>query len=197
MKLIIGLGNPGKKYHETRHNLGFMILDHLSDAWGFSFKKEARLKAEFAELKDTLHEKIFFLKPHTFMNLSGQSVWPLVVFFKLNPEDLMVIYDDIDLPLGKMRFVQKGQSGGHKGIASMIESLGTTGFHRLKVGIGRPEVTEKEISDHVLERFTADESAVINQTIATAKSALEVYLKDGIKSAMNQFNGLKEKKTSC
>jgi len=188
MKLIVGLGNPGPKYQKTRHNFGFMLLDYVSHAQRFTFSHVPKFKGELAEVNDTLHQKIYYLKPQTYMNLSGQSVGPLVQFYKIAIDDILVVYDDIDLPLGKIRFARKGASGGHNGVRSIIEALGSQNFHRLKLGVGRPNVAQKEVSDHVLEKFHSDESKLFKETLERSAQALQNYIDDGVTSAMNQYN---------
>ena len=190
MKLIVGLGNPGEKYHRTRHNFGFMVLDQIAQTEGFVFKQAAKYTAELAVVQHVEYDKIFYLKPQTYMNLSGQSVAPLAAFYKIVPEDILVIYDDIDLPLGKLRLVKSGGAGGHNGIKSMIDCLGSQQFHRLKTGIGRPDIVAKEVSDHVLEPFTCAELSQIDKTLVLCAAAVDSYLKEGLDVAMNRYNGL-------
>lgn len=188
MKLIVGLGNPGKKYALTRHNFGFRLLDELADRLGFCFKHNARFQAEAASLSDPRHEKLFFLKPQTFMNQSGAAVAPFARFYKIAVKDILAVFDDVDLPLGKIRFARAGSAGGHNGIKSLIETLGTQDFPRLKLGIGRPAVVPKDTADHVLEKFTKDEEKAVKDVLSRAAQAVGVYLKEGIESAMNQYN---------
>jgi len=183
-KLIIGLGNPGRKYAGNRHNVGFQCLDRLAEAWDLSFsrrKHKALLaQGEIAGLKAIL------AKPQTFMNLSGQAVERLARFYKVPPESILVIYDDLDLPLGKIRLRPEGGSGGHKGMNSIIEHLGTDGFPRLRVGIGRP--THSDPVDYVLDDFAPDEQIAIEEAYERAVSAVELWLAEGIVAAMNRYN---------
>ena len=188
MKLIVGLGNPGKKYEGTRHNFGFEFLDFLAGDFGFSFQKSAKFRAEFAEIKNVPYQKVFFLKPHTFMNLSGESVQSLMSFYKLTLDDMLVIHDDVDLPLGKIRFVREGGSGGHNGINSIVNVCGGAGFNRLKLGVGRPKVVQQEVADHVLEKFSSEEAKDLQKIFQNCAEALKVYIADGIQVAMNQYN---------
>lgn len=188
MKLIVGLGNPGKKYEHSRHNFGFMLLDRLAADQGFSFENHAKFQGQLAEVRDRTHQKIFYLKPQTYMNLSGQAVGPLCQFYKLEPEDILVVFDDVDMPLGKVRFARQGRSGGHNGIRSIIETLGTQEFPRLKLGVGRPQVVQKEVSDHVLEKFSKEEFKQVTDILKTGKKAVQTYLDEGIERAMNLFN---------
>lgn len=188
MKLIVGLGNPGKNYEGTRHNFGFEFLDFVADDFNFSFQKSAKFKAEFAEIKNEAHQKIFFLKPQTYMNLSGESVQALLSFYKMTLGDILVIHDDIDLPFGKIRFVREGGSGGHNGIHSIAGICGGQSFHRLKLGVGRPKVVQQDVTDHVLEKFNSEEKKNTKKIFQTCAEALKIYLAEGIQVAMNQFN---------
>lgn len=157
MKLIAGLGNPGKKYEHTRHNAGFMALDAIAAANGFPpFSKTEKHRAEWSEGM-IAKEKTILLKPQTFMNLSGESVRSVMDFYRLKPEDLMVIHDDADLPLGTVRIRPNGSSGGHNGLKSLIAHLGTENFTRIRIGIGRPENPEIPLEDYVLGAWTKKE----------------------------------------
>jgi len=183
-KLIVGLGNPGRKYAGNRHNVGFQCLDRLAEAWGLSFSKRKHkallAQGEIAGLETTL------AKPQTFMNLSGEAVVRLARFYKLPPEGVLVIYDDLDLPLGKIRLRPEGGSGGHRGMSSIIEHLGTGGFPRLRVGIGRP--TRGDPVNYVLSDFAPDERMAIEEAYERAVSAIELWLAEGIEAAMNRYN---------
>ena len=183
-ELIVGLGNPGRKYAGNRHNVGFQCLDLLAEAWGLSFSKRKHkallAQGEIAGLKTTL------AKPQTFMNLSGEAVERLARFYKLPPQAILVIYDDLDLPLGRIRLRPEGGSGGHRGMKSIIEHLGTLGFPRLRVGIGRP--TRGDPVDYVLSDFAPDERMTIEETYERAISAVELWLAEGIAAAMNRYN---------
>ena len=183
-KLIVGLGNPGREYAGNRHNVGFQCLDRLAEAWGLSFSKRKHkallAQGKIAGLKTTL------AKPQTFMNLSGEAVERLARFYKLPPQGILVIYDDLDLPLGKIRLRPEGGSGGHRGMKSIIEHLGTGGFPRLRVGIGRP--THGDPVDYVLSDFAPDELMTIEETYERATSVVELWLAEGIVAAMNRYN---------
>ncbi|MGA9350391.1 MAG: aminoacyl-tRNA hydrolase [Anaerolineae bacterium] len=183
-KLIVGLGNPGRKYAGNRHNAGFQCLDRLAEAWGLSFSKRKHkallAQGEIASLTTIL------AKPQTFMNLSGEAVERLARFYKLPPEGFLVIYDDLDLPLGKIRLRPEGGSGGHRGMNSIIEHLGTGGFPRLRVGIGRP--TRGDPVNYVLSDFAPDERMAIEEAYERAVSAVELWLAEGIEAAMNRYN---------
>jgi PTH1 family peptidyl-tRNA hydrolase len=183
-KLIVGLGNPGREYADNRHNVGFQCLNRLAEAWGLSFNKRKHkallARGEMAGLKAIL------AKPQTFMNLSGEAVERLARSYNVPPEDILVIYDDLDLPLGKIRLRPRGGSGGHKGMNSIIEHLGTDAFPRLRVGIGRP--THGDPVDYVLEDFAPDERMAMEEAYERAISAVELWLTQGIVAAMNRYN---------
>lgn len=187
-KLIVGLGNPGKKYEKTRHNVGFMVVDELVRLrqlkWqGTKFSGEWTFESRAGNHRD------YFLKPQTYMNLSGDSVAALATFYKILPADILVIYDDLDLPLGRIRVAARGSSGGHNGIKSIIQTLGTEEFARVKIGIGRPSDARVATVDYVLMPFAASERGEVNQTIQRVVQAAQVYLQKGIQDAMNEFNG--------
>lgn len=183
-RLVIGLGNPGRKYASNRHNVGFQCVDRLAEARGllFSRRKHKALLAqgEIAGLK------VILAKPQTFMNLSGEAVKRLARFYKVPPGDILVIYDDLDLPLGKIRLRPDGGPGGHKGMKSIIAHLGTNGFPRLRMGIGRP--SHGDPVDYVLGDFAPDERIAIDEAYERAISAVELWLTEGIEAAMNQYN---------
>jgi PTH1 family peptidyl-tRNA hydrolase len=183
-KLIVGLGNPGRKYANNRHNVGFQCLDRLAEAWGLSFSRRKH-KALLAQ-GETAGLKVILAKPQTFMNLSGEAVERLARFYKVPPKDILVIYDDLDLPVGKIRLRPEGGSGGHKGMKSIIEHLGTNGFCRLRVGIGRPP--HGDPVDYVLGDFAPDERIAIDEARERAVSAVELWLAEGIVVAMNKYN---------
>ena len=183
-KLIVGLGNPGRKYAGNRHNVGFQCLDRLAKAWGLSFGRRKR-KALLAQ-GEIAGLKVILAKPQTFMNLSGEAVERLARFYKLPPESTLVIYDDLDLPVGKIRLRPEGGSGGHKGMKSIIEHLGANGFPRLRVGIGRPP--HGDPVDYVLEDFAPYELIVIERAYERVVSAVELWLVEGIAAAMNSYN---------
>jgi PTH1 family peptidyl-tRNA hydrolase len=191
-KLIIGLGNPGRKYAHNRHNVGFQCLDRLAQAHGFSFRggvlnrvKGRRAKASLA-LGKIADVGVVLARPLTYMNLSGQAVRQLVNFYRLAFEDILVIYDDLDLPLGTIRLRPEGGSGGHKGMRSIIEALGSQGFPRLRVGIGRPP--GNDAVSYVLSDFSADEQITLESVYEKVGAAVELFLRDGIEAAMNVYN---------
>jgi PTH1 family peptidyl-tRNA hydrolase len=188
MKAIIGLGNPGAEYEGTRHNAGFLVVDRLLEAaggrWGRTRFKGLAARARIAGAEVVLG------KPTTFMNLSGFFVSPLLNFYGLALDDLLVIHDDIDLPMGRLRFLREGGSGGHKGVQSLIEQLGTNRFCRLKLGVGRPE-TGGEVVNFVLSRFSRDDAQGLESAVEDCVRAVPVWVHDGIGQAMNAFNAKK------
>jgi PTH1 family peptidyl-tRNA hydrolase len=184
IKLIVGLGNPGVRYANSRHNIGFLVTERFARAHALDFGRK-RFNAQIAE--GTLGGlRILLCKPQTFMNSSGEAVGKLFAFYKVAPHDLLVVYDDLDLPLGKMRIRSRGSSGGHHGMESIIAHIGTSDFPRLRVGIGRPN--PKQDIDHVLGSFEDEERTVMDETFACAVEAIDVWLSDGITLAMNRFN---------
>jgi len=185
MKIVVGLGNPGAEYENHRHNVGFMVLDRFARKHGFEFAQK-KFRAQVAE-GFLGGEKVLLARPMTFMNLSGESVGPLVSFFKIPLDSLLVVADDLDIPLGEIRIRPKGGSGGHNGLKSVIRHLGTQEFPRLRVGIGRPP-GNMDPADYVLQPFSPDEMPVVQQVLETAVSAVETWLLEGIEAAMNRFN---------
>jgi len=189
MKLIVGLGNPGRSYAGNRHNIGFICLRHFARARGIKFDRKkglARIGAGTVE-----GNKLVLARPQTYMNNSGTSVSRLLRSFKVNPKDLLVIHDDLDLPPAKIRISSGSGSGGHKGINSIIEELGTREFTRLRVGIGRPaqpNPTEDDIIAYVLSDFTPQEKQDINQIIPKVSEAILCLLTEGLTPAMNKYN---------
>ncbi|NMB35385.1 MAG: aminoacyl-tRNA hydrolase [Firmicutes bacterium] len=185
MFLFVGLGNPGLKYALTRHNTGFWVIDEMA-ARGKVNLREIAGRSCLARAKFAGRE-VILAKPLTFMNRSGLAARALLRHFALKPEDLLVIYDDLDLPLGRLRLRPKGGSGGHRGLASIINFLQTADFPRLRLGIGRPEVTGNG-ADYVLSTFTPKEEEQILKTVQTAADALETFLAQGLQEAMNRYN---------
>ncbi|MDD2370942.1 MAG: aminoacyl-tRNA hydrolase [Firmicutes bacterium] len=186
MKLIVGLGNIGKEYQQTRHNIGFMFLDYLKDDWGLEFKEEKAFKGYIAS-KVIDGVKTYFLMPTTYMNLSGESVQVLSSYYKIEIEDILVIYDDMDLPVGESRYKKKGSSGGQKGMGDIIQKLGTDKISRLKVGIGKGQgyLTGK---DYVLSKFDSEESIIIREQIKEQEEGVRLFIKSGIEKTMNEMN---------
>lgn len=186
MKLITALGNPGEKYSNTRHNIGFMVADKLAEKYNFSFKFDKKFNAETAKAVIG-NEPVIVCKPQTYMNLSGEAVRPLLEYYKLSAEDLFLIYDDLSLDLGKVRFRAKGSDGGHNGIKSVIQYVKTEKFDRLKVGIGpQPQFLKSEV--FVLGNFASEQKELLNATVNFAAQAVEEYLQLGLQPVQNKYN---------
>jgi PTH1 family peptidyl-tRNA hydrolase len=187
-KLVVGLGNPGREYAGTRHNVGFEVLDRLAKKLDCSFRSRAKFSAIVGEL--TLDAgKIVLAKPQTYMNRSGASVSALANWLKILPGEILVLVDDADLPLGQIRLRLSGGSGGHNGLRSIIESLGgSEEFARLRIGIGRTGPVGEDITDHVLGKFSAAERSMAAEMIGEAVDAVECCLREGLTTAMNRFN---------
>ena len=191
VKMIVGLGNPGKKYEGTRHNIGFMVADELAKRWGITTWKNER-SAMCAEHR--IPEKVFLIKPTTYMNLSGEAVGAFANFYNIDPEDIAVIQDDLDLPCGKLRIRRKGSAGGHNGIKSIQQHLGTGDFPRFKIGIGHPERNASAVIGHVLHRFGKEEQPLIEEAVKQMADAVELWLKGDMDAVMQEYNTKKEKK---
>lgn len=185
MKVIVGLGNPGLKYAKTKHNVGFWVIDQLSDQWGIPLSGQ-KWRAEIGEGMVN-GEKVVLVKPLTYMNLSGESVRPICDFFKLPLEDLVVVYDDLDLPVGKIRLRVKGGSGGHNGMKSLIAQLGTEQFQRIKIGISRPE-GRIPVVDYVLTPFSTEQSIAVDTAVDQVAQAIQAWQEHDFMYAMNHFN---------
>jgi PTH1 family peptidyl-tRNA hydrolase len=186
MYLIVGLGNPGREYRETRHNIGFMLLDRLTRRLNVRF---TRMQSKALVAQAVFEERrIILAKPQTFMNLSGQSVQGLLHFYKLPLENLLIAHDDLDLPLGTIRIRPDGRSAGQKGMTSTIDRLGTDEFPRLRLGIGRPP-GQMQAPDFVLQNFSEIELTVINETLNRAVEAGLAWVTGGLDAAMNKYNG--------
>ncbi|MGE5138144.1 MAG: aminoacyl-tRNA hydrolase [Rudaea sp.] len=183
-KLIVGLGNPGVGLAGSRHNAGFMVVERFAEGHGISFSRR-RFSALLGE-GAVRESRLLLAKPQTYMNLSGKAVSKLVSFFRVPVHDIIVVYDDLDLPLGRIRLRARGSAGGHHGMESIISTLGTSDFARLRVGIGRPGT--KEDIDHVLGRFSSAEQQELDEAIDRAEAALDTWLAEGIETAMNRFN---------
>lgn len=181
MKLIAGLGNIGDKYCFTRHNAGFMVLDKLALDNNFSFREENKLKCFLAKSGD-----IIYIKPTTFMNLSGEAVRAVMDYYKINVKDILIVYDDIALDLGRIRFRANGSDGGHNGIKSIIKHVGTKEFDRLKIGIGpQPNIPSENF---VLQNFPKEQLEELKEILKRADEAIEFYLKNDIQKVQNKFN---------
>ncbi|NES04348.1 MAG: aminoacyl-tRNA hydrolase [Okeania sp. SIO2F4] len=192
-KLIVGLGNPEPKYNQTRHNIGFAVVDNLANIWQISLSENRKFKAEFGEGRSTKTEKIYLLKPLTYMNRSGQAIRAVVDWYKLPPSSVLIIYDDMDLPMGRLRLRLSGSAGGHNGMKSAIAHLGTQEFPRLRIGIGKPKNVTAESGDpktisHVLGKFSPTESKLMTQMLDLVVETVEISLKQGIEKAMNLYN---------
>jgi peptidyl-tRNA hydrolase, PTH1 family len=191
MKLIVGLGNPGYLYARHRHNIGFMCVGHLAKLHRISFdRKQASARTGMGAIA---RNNVVLARPQTYMNASGESVAALMKKLNVKPEDLIVIHDDLDLPVGKIRLRFGGGSGGHKGIESIIQRLGTREFNRVRVGIGRPEADsdaakEEAVISYVLSDFTPEEKEIIDKAIPQACEAVAALLAEGITNAMNKYN---------
>ena len=185
MKLIVGLGNIGTKYTFTRHNAGFMLVDSIAINNNLIFREIPRLKCQLANLKDGLDDYMI-IKPTTFMNLSGEAVRAVIDYYKIAIENTIIVYDDLSLPLGKIRFRQNGSDGGHNGIKSVIQHLGTQDFARLKIGIGPQPNLPSEV--FVLQNFSKEELEMLKDTLIIAKNGITCYFSEGIAVAQNKFN---------
>ncbi|HQR42422.1 MAG TPA: aminoacyl-tRNA hydrolase [Gemmatales bacterium] len=184
MKLIVGLGNPGSQYTGTRHNVGFEVIDILVSGPGGG-KYQRKFEGDLAEAYDGL-DKVLYLKPLTFMNLSGRSVRAALDFYKLTPADVLVVCDDINLPLGQLRLRPTGSAGGHNGLKDIERQLGTQTYARLRIGVGGPH--REDLVDHVLGRFKPSERDVVNDTNIRAAQAVVCWMREGTETAMNRFN---------
>ncbi|MGF7015765.1 aminoacyl-tRNA hydrolase [Ornithinibacillus bavariensis] len=185
MKCIVGLGNPGVKYESTRHNIGFMVIDELVTRNNSQLNKD-KFKGKYA-IETINGEKILLLKPQTYMNLSGESLRPLMDYFNIDLEDVLIIYDDLDLPPGKIRLRQKGGHGGHNGIRSIIDHLGTKDFKRIRIGIGRP-TNSQPVVDYVLGTFPGDQQSMVQESVEKAADACVRWLETPFEEVMNEFN---------
>ena len=187
MKLVVGLGNPGRKYEHTRHNVGFAVLDELARRAGVAFRRSWRFPADLAEV--TLGgRRVLLVKPRTFMNRSGEAVGPLARKKGAAPDEVLVVVDDVELDCGRLRLRRDGRAGGHNGLKSLVESLGSEAFPRVRVGVGRAE-EGGDLADHVLSRFAPVERTVVAASVQRAADAVEQVLESGLETAQNRFNG--------
>ena len=185
--IIVGLGNPGKKYEGTRHNAGFAALDHVAEKWGVRVTK-----AKFDALTGTgtaAGVKVLLMKPQTFMNLSGDAVRKAADFYKVPPDHVLVVLDDTALAVGKLRVRRGGSAGGHNGLKNIIQHLGTDQFPRIRVGVGQKPHPDYDLADWVLGRFTGEDKKAIDAAVKRAADGVECILKDGLEQGMNRFNG--------
>ena len=186
MKLIVGLGNPGREYVHTRHNAGFEVMDAIADHVSADISQK-----KFKALIDKVrigNESVLLMKPQTYMNNSGEAVRAAMDFYHLTPQDLLVIYDDMDMPVGRLRLRQKGSAGGHNGLKNIIAHLGTDQFPRIRVGVGAPQHPEHEMVDWVIGGFTTAERKVVDEAVGRAVDAAVCVIEKGVQEAQNRFN---------
>ena len=188
MKAIVGLGNPGRTYEGTRHNIGFKVLDLLSQKWQINYNKND-WNALYGK-GQTGSEEVILVKPMTFMNRSGEAIAPLLSWFKLNPEDLIVLCDDIHLPIGQLRLRARGSDGGHNGLKSIITQTGSDLFIRVRLGVNEPPPGFDQ-ADYVLSRFGKADQAPVEEMITNAADAVETIITSGLPTAMNRYNQIK------
>jgi PTH1 family peptidyl-tRNA hydrolase len=190
-QLIVGLGNPEPKYEQTRHNVGFMAVDLLARSWQISCAEHRKFHGVFGEGLAPNRDKIRLLKPLTYMNRSGQSIRAVTDWYKLPPSSVLVVYDDMDLPVGRVRLRLSGSAGGHNGMKSTISHLGTQNFPRLRIGIGKPRsaATDSDTVSHVLGKFAPRENELISEVLYLVRDAIELSLKEGVEKAMSLYNG--------
>jgi PTH1 family peptidyl-tRNA hydrolase len=186
MRAVVGLGNPGSQYKGTRHNVGFEVVDELARRWNVALKKWKNT----ADAVVVRSRDVVLVEPRTFMNASGEAVAGIMAFHRIDPADVLVVVDEVQLPLGRLRLRRSGSAGGHNGLKSVIESVGDA-FPRLRIGVGRGDV-QWDLADHVLSRFVAEERPVIASALVRAADAVEVFIDAGIEAAMNQFNAAGE-----
>jgi PTH1 family peptidyl-tRNA hydrolase len=186
--LIVGLGNPGAEYAQTRHNAGFLVAERLAGRWRASWTVEKKFQSRIAR-SEFAGQQLFLAEPQTYMNSSGEAVAAVSAFYRVPLDRLLVIVDDADLPLGEIRMRPSGSSGGHHGLESIEQHLGTREYARQRIGIGR-QSGAREITGHVLSRFSSTEADLINKILDTASNQVETWLASGIQKAMSQFNGV-------
>ena len=189
-ELIVGLGNPESRYFQTRHNIGFDAVDSLALAWSLSWQENKRFQGAIAERRTADGSKILLLKPLTYMNRSGQSVRAVIDWYKIAPGSILVIYDDMDLPVGRLRIRRSGSAGGHNGMKSIISHLGNQDFPRLRIGIGKSD-GKKQTIGHVLGKFAPEEKKVMQEVLEMSVNAVDKILAEGVDKAMNNFNSKK------
>ncbi len=185
MKLVVGLGNPGSQYEQTRHNVGFRIVDALATQLGWKWERQGRAMLASGTLGA---EKVVLVKPITYMNKSGEAVGELVRWYKLSPEDVLVVYDDLDLPVGKIRLRSNGSAAGHNGLSNIIQHLHTNQIPRLRIGIGRPTNSHMDTIDYVLGTPTSDERLLLENGETRTIEAIQLVLRQGIATTMNLIN---------
>ena len=187
MRLIVGLGNPGKEYRETRHNVGFMVVDEIAKRHNLSMAMAPSQVPDAFVAKKYGADPLLVAKPLTFMNRSGEAVAALARYYDIGAGDLLVVVDEAALPFGRLRARARGSAGGHNGLKSVIERLGTTEFPRLRLGVGRGDA-RRDLADHVLSTFEADEQPALGEFIARAADAAEMFAAEGIAKVMNTYN---------
>jgi PTH1 family peptidyl-tRNA hydrolase len=193
ISLVVGLGNPGSKYEGTRHNIGFEVVDRLAQRWLIPLKVDRRFQAEYGVGSGDAGQRLHLIKPQTYMNRSGQSLRATLDWFKLSPASLLVIYDDMDLPVGRLRLRLSGSAGGHNGMKSIIDHLKTQEFSRLRIGIGagrQPADRDRAVISHVLGNFSKAERQIMDGVVDRALEAVEICISAGVERAMNLYNAL-------
>ncbi len=188
--LIVGLGNPGAEYSRTRHNAGFLLVEHLAEHWRAGWKVEKKFQARVARAEAN-GRRVLLCQPQTYMNSSGEAVVAVKSFYRVETARLLVVVDDADLPLGEIRLRPSGSPGGHHGLESIERCLGTREYARLRIGIGRQR-GEREITDYVLGRFSSTETLLLDKVLTVASRQAETWVEAGVQKAMNQFNGMLE-----
>jgi len=192
LRLVVGLGNPGTQYARTRHNVGFEVVDALCRRWQITLSDHRKFQGFYGDGLAIAGQKVSLLKPQTYMNRSGQAVRAVVDWYKYNPGSVLIVYDDMDLPLGRLRLRPSGSAGGHNGMKSIISHLGTQDFPRLRVGIGNTEKAgdrDRAVVSHVLGKFAPDEKPLVETTLDWAVDAIETMLREGTEKAMSVYNG--------
>jgi PTH1 family peptidyl-tRNA hydrolase len=193
VQLIVGLGNPGNKYAGTRHNVGFDVIEHLSKRWQIGLKEDRKFQGEYGAGWFRPQRKVSLLKPLTYMNRSGQSIRAVVDWLKLPPASVLVVYDDMDLPIGKLRLRLSGSAGGHNGMKSTISHLGTQDFPRMRIGIGaanQRDERDRAVVSHVLGNFSKPERQTMDEVLEVAVRAIEKALDSDVEKAMSLYNGM-------
>ena len=185
MKMILGLGNPGKKYKENRHNVGFMVIDRLAETFSAKFRRSMRMRAVLAQVRID-EQQVVLAKPLTYMNSSGEAARRIVDFYNISSDDIITVYDDIDLALGDLRLRRGGSAAGHRGMSSLIQELKTQDINRIRIGICRP--SREPVSDYVLSDFSAGDKPLIDETINTAAKAGIDWVSKGIEAVMSVYN---------
>ncbi|MCH2109967.1 MAG: aminoacyl-tRNA hydrolase [Polyangiaceae bacterium] len=186
--ILAGLGNPGDRYKETRHNIGFQVVALIAERWGRPLFQD-KFRSHFATAALAGGGRVYLQKPQTFMNVSGDAVQPAAAFYKVSPADILVIHDELDLPFGRVALKKGGGSGGHNGLKSLTQRLGTPEFLRLRVGIGRPPAEFRgQVADYVLQRFSAEEASQLPEILLKSAEAVDLLLDKGLAEAMNRVN---------